>query len=96
MQAALCTHMFGAQARSVWHVQVFEVFTHIVGAHDDLSVEHGHDVVKNASTELLVHAQLLPVAELEKLSLSTIRSDGPAIMYAWGCSQWPNLFLTKL
>lgn len=63
------------QASSVWYLQVFEVFTHLIAAYDDVTVEHGHNLVKTASTELLVHAQLLPLAELEKLSLSTIRSD---------------------
>ena len=56
-------------------MQVFEVFVHILGTYDDLIVEHGHSLLETTLTQLHVHAKCIPLAELKKLSLSTVRSD---------------------
>lgn len=57
------------------YVQVFEIFMHILGACDDMVVEYGCDLLKAAITGLHVHAKSVPLAELQKLGLSTVRSD---------------------
>lgn len=58
-----------------WYMQVFEVLMHLLHGYDDTVVEHGHDLLKAAIMELHMHAKSVPLIELQKLSLATVRSD---------------------
>lgn len=69
------TFLLPLQNKHGWCLQVFEVFMHILGAYDDMVAEHGSDLVGAAVTELHVHAKSVPLAQLQKLGLSTVRSD---------------------
>lgn len=66
---ALCQHNHG------WYMQVCEVFMHLLHGYDDTVVEHGHDLLRAAIMELHMHAKSVPLVELQKLSLATVRSD---------------------
>lgn len=48
---------------------------HLLHGYDDTVVEHGHDLLKAAIMQLHMHANSMPVTELQKLSLATVRSD---------------------
>ena len=56
-------------------MQVFDIFMHILGGYDDTVVECGCDLLMAAMTGLHVHAKSVPVAELQNLGLSTVRSE---------------------